>query len=492
MHALALYFHRSKPASGGLAKALHWQVTRAWLLILVCMFAPMTLHAGCLASATGTGAPLERLAYADPANAMPAIDREVSRLINSTVQPSEQDRVDLVHIYVLRGEALRQLTNYRDALASAQKAIENLSADDRSDLATRARSLEAQLKLETGIDSSGSALDVLVQAAKPGSVADACLRRDRAWATYSQSNTDSVIRSISDMQYAYQKLGEFGATSEQMIAAGRLSVLYAAVGQLDQAQILVQQSADYFVSEQAYVRAATAYDRMTSIFVAKNQIDAARGAVDKMQQYSLLSKDVVGQQYAWLYRCWLEAEFSTNDVAIPACAIAESVLQQDTEQDLGSAHQRYWIAKAQIQMRANQPKQVLQLLTSHQSEVMQALSVRQRLRYFALVAQAASAIGDWQRAANAQAERSQLLADNVSAEQRLQIAGFLAKQQSVRTAEELAQLQTKFQQQQVQLKTSHRWHVLALIAIAMLVLILIGMGTKLAKKNDAESQPGSQ
>jgi hypothetical protein len=462
VHALAPCFQQFSEI------ALRRMPILIWLAAACCLSG--IANAACLANAIGEFAPLEQLAFVQPNHALPKIDQQIAKVNGRTAKLNSTDRKDLAQLYALKAEALRQMSEEDAALQASHNGVNILGVEQSSDLAIRLRSMNAQLRVDSGSRDAMQEFDQLIASVKPGSVAEACLKRDRSWSEFDQDDPTSIPRAIEDMQYAYQQLGAFGARSEQMIAAGRLSRMYSAVGQYQRALTLVRESADYFVSEKAYVRATTAFDREYVIHYQMKNLTGALKAIGNLREAGVLGEDAFGLLVADCRECFVLARLGDLSLASAACKRASEVLGEDRGKYFDADYlQRVVLSDAVIHMRAERFSEALQLLSAMQKRVTHALNANELIEYYDLLSNASAHAGLHQQAWSALRERQVVSERAVQDAEQMKIAGFIAQLDVSEIKSANAKLQRQVQRLQARAVLDRR---LLIGAVGLLILVL--------------------
>jgi tetratricopeptide (TPR) repeat protein len=431
---------------------------------------PSIANTACLANATGEFAPLEQLAFAQPNHALPKIDQQIGKINARTAKLNSNDRRELAQLYALKAEALRQMSEGEAALQASHNGVNILGSEQSSDLAIRLRSMNAQLRVDSGSSDAMAEFDQLIATVKPGSVAEACLKRDRSWSEFDEDDASSIPRAIEDMQFAYQQLGVFGARSEQMIAAGRLSRMFNAVGQYQRALTLVRESADYFVSEKAYVRATTAFDREFVIHYQMKNLAGALEAIRKLREVGVLGEDAFGLLVADCRECFVLARLGDLSLATAACKRAREVLAQDRGKYFDADYlQRVELSDAVIDMRAERVAEALQLLSTMQKRAPNALNASELAEYYDLLSNASARAGLHQQALLALRERQLVSEQATQNAEKMRIAGFIAQLDVSEVKSTNAKLQRQVERLQARAVLDRR---LLVGAVGLLILVL--------------------
>ena len=295
-------------------------LARLAVLVIVGLSTPWArTWAACLGTGSGALAELETTAFRDPVAALADIDR------NLMARRAEWTPTQVATLDAIAGEAHRQLDHTLAALAAANDGLQLLHAPLTTPLAIRLRALHALM-----IDANGQTTEALGELTQAlAEVADqpralACLRKDRGFLLNTIGDTAGAF---NDLAAAYEYLKENGPIEEAMVAAGRLASVYRSAGALDDAAALVNETINYFTSVHAWVRVATARERLGLVLLAQHEIDKALVQFEQMRRVSLLTGDVGGAAYADLRLCQAHVEAHAFSAALGECQAAERVLK---------------------------------------------------------------------------------------------------------------------------------------------------------------------
>jgi len=291
------------------------------LALLVC--APAT-HAACVGTQGGDLAPLEELAFREPAAALKQLAQQISANPN---MPTTRRAA----LHAISADAARQMGFSRQTITEADAGLALLPAGDISDLAIRMRTVRALVSTNVGgIDAASVELTRLVDAIGDRPLALGCVLRDRGWLNFRDGNPD---QSLDDLLRGYALLREHGSREEAMVAAGRLSMAQFSVRDYPQALSLVDETIAFFREQNAQIRLATALDRRAHILMAADRLDEARMAADEALRIHEGIGDRVGTGLSLMRMCGVEIQRGSLKDAGEWCDRAEATLSKTSGMD---------------------------------------------------------------------------------------------------------------------------------------------------------------
>ena len=277
--------------------------------------------AACLGEAVVPLSRLEALAFRDPTLGLGEIGH-----LKSTSEFQGWSVEQRASLDAIAGEAYRQTGHAEAALTAANEGLLLLPPPHTVPIAIRLRALHA-LEID---ETAGTTLDAVAELTQaltevPNDArADACLRKDRGFLRNTLGDTEGAL---TDLTTAYQYLTEHGPVAEAMVAAGRLAPVYRHAHAYSEAASLVTHTIAYFENIQAWVRTATARERLGQILVDQHQYAAAMRQFTEMRRLSLLGGDAGGVGYADLNACQVHIELREFSVALPECQRSETELR---------------------------------------------------------------------------------------------------------------------------------------------------------------------
>jgi signal transduction histidine kinase len=231
-------------------------------------------------------------------------------------------RSDRATLRAIAGEAHRQLEHVTLALAAANDGLQIMASDRHAAVSIRLRLLRA-LMLDESNDSDAALreLDQLISEESKNPMAVACAQKDRGWIRDSKGDTGGALR---DLIAASHDLRVHGPEAEAMVAAGRLASVYSATRDYASAETLVTETIGYFAKIGAWVRVATARDRLGNIYLAQGRVESAVRQFAEVRRLSELTHDTGGVAFADLRLC--QAEIARRDftAAHSRCESAET------------------------------------------------------------------------------------------------------------------------------------------------------------------------
>jgi diguanylate cyclase (GGDEF)-like protein len=298
----------------------------AALLLLLAAAGSAPARAACIAAGTGDLAELERLGFSDPRL---AAQRAAALLAGPDATPRDGARRGT--LYAILAEANRQSGLNAEAIAAASRGLE--ATGDAA---------PAELKLRLGIvqalgwhaDHQGARglerLDGLLAGQPPGSLGDACIRKDRGWLRFSEGDTEGAMR---DLIPAYDQFRLLRLPEEQAVVAGRLAAVYVGAREFEQAVGLLDETIAYFNATQALARLPTAYDRLGRAFAGQGRFTDALDAFEKMRGVAERSGDVAALAYAGIRLCGVDIDAGAFAAAARHCDGARASLARAREVD---------------------------------------------------------------------------------------------------------------------------------------------------------------
>jgi diguanylate cyclase (GGDEF)-like protein len=282
------------------------------------------VHAACVGEQTGDLAPLEELAYRDPAVALP-------RLASTISTASDMPPTRRAALHAIAADAARQLGFSRQSITYADAGLALLPPGDMSDLAVRMRTVRALVSTNVGgIDAATVELTRIVESVRERPLALGCVLRDRGWLNFRDGNPD---QSLDDLLRAYALLRRHATREEAMVAAGRLSMAQFSVRDYPQALALVDETINFFRANKAQVRLATALDRRAQILKAAGRHEEASiAAIEALRIHESIG-DRVGTGLSLMRMCSVEIDRNALAQAASWCNRAEVALSQTSGMD---------------------------------------------------------------------------------------------------------------------------------------------------------------
>ncbi len=310
-------------------------------------------QAACLAEDRGAFAELESLAYRAPDSAMPQVMARLAGTPTAAIQQRAQ-------LSAIAADASRQLGLSRQALAYADAGLALLPSGDQSDLALRMRTLRALVSTNLGgIDAAITELTGIVERTDQRPLALGCILRDRGWLHFRQGD---AAPALGDLTRAYALLRQHSTPEEAMVAAGRLSMAHYAARNYAVALALVDESIEFFRTEGAGVRLATALDRRASILKSAGRLDEALAAANEALRVHTEIGDRVGTGLSQLRLCGVEIERREYDRANDWCDAAEATLERSQGMD-DNDHRTLAALRGRMAAAQQQPAQAIKQLT---------------------------------------------------------------------------------------------------------------------------------
>lgn len=281
-------------------------------------------QAACVGTQSGELAPLEELAFREPAVAL----ERVSQLMSADQDMPATRRAAL---HAITADAARQLGFSRQAITAADAGLALLPAGDLSDLAIRMRTVRALVSTNIGgIDAATVDLTRLIDALKDRPLALGCVLRDRGWLNFRDGNPD---QALDDLLRAYALLRQHASREEAMVAAGRLSMAQFSVRDYPQALALADETIAFFREQNARIRLATALDRRAAILMAADRLDEAKVAADEALRIHDATGDRVGTGLSQMRMCGVEIQRGALKEASAWCDRAERTLSKTSGMD---------------------------------------------------------------------------------------------------------------------------------------------------------------
>ena len=303
--------------------ALH-TAARTWvaaaLLIGLAALHCADSHAACIGEGVGSLQQLDQVAFKDAAHALPEIDRLLKA---PALAPLSKEQT--ATLYAIAGEAHRQLGHTLASMSAANAGLQLLGKTPYSPVGIRLRSLHALMLEEQG--DTTAAVEELTRtlANVPNQArATACLKKDRGFLRNTLGDSEGAL---SDLTAAYEYLNAMGPEGEAMVAAGRLARIYGAARAYDDAIALVNKTIRYFASIEAWVRLATAHERLGTIEFAQLRFAEALAQFAESRRLSVLVHDTGGIAYADLGSCKVHVETHELQLAAAECRTAEQALR---------------------------------------------------------------------------------------------------------------------------------------------------------------------
>jgi diguanylate cyclase (GGDEF)-like protein len=281
-------------------------------------------HAACVGTQTGDLAPMEELAFRDPATALPQLAAQIASAVD--MPPTRR-----AALHAIAADASRQLGFSRQTINHADAGLALLPAGDMSDLSIRMRNVRALVSTNVGgIDAATVELTRLVDAVRDRPLALGCVLRDRGWLNFRDGNPD---QALDDLLRAYALLRRHASREEAMVAAGRLSMAQFSVRDYPQALALVDETIAFFREQNAQIRLATALDRRAKILKAAGRLDEAMMAADEALKIHQTIGDRVGTGLSQMTLCSVLIERNSLKQAGEWCDRAEVTLSQTSGMD---------------------------------------------------------------------------------------------------------------------------------------------------------------
>ncbi len=293
------------------------------LLALASLFVPAA-YAACVGTQTGDLAPMEELAFRDPAAALP-------RLATMLASSADMPIAHRAALHAISAEAARQMGFSRQAITEADAGLALLPGGEMSDLAVRMRTVRAVVSTNVGgIDAATVELTRIAEAIRERPLAYGCVLRDRGWLNFRDGNPD---QALDDLLRSYSLLRRHASREEAMVAAGRLSMAQFSVRDYKQALDLVDETIAFFREQNAKIRLATALDRRANILKAAGRLDEALLAAEEALRIHDDIKDRVGTGLSQMRMCGVEIERNALPEAARWCDRAEETLSRTTGMD---------------------------------------------------------------------------------------------------------------------------------------------------------------
>jgi diguanylate cyclase (GGDEF)-like protein len=293
-------------------------------LLALVAFAPAT-HGACVGSQPGDLAPLEELAFRDPASALPQLATAIS-------SAGDMPATRRAALHAIAADASRQLGFSRQTITHTDAGLALLPAGDMSDLAVRMRTVRALVSTNVGgIDAAAVELTRLIDSlGNDRPLALGCLLRDRGWLNFRDGNPDQALEDLLD---GYKLLRQHAGREEAMVAAGRLSMAQFSVRDYLQALVLVDETIAFFREQRALIRLATALDRRAQILTAAGRLDEAMRAAEEALRIHEDIGDRVGTGLSQMRMCAVLIQRNSLKQADEWCDRAELTLSQTSGMD---------------------------------------------------------------------------------------------------------------------------------------------------------------
>ena len=306
-----------------------------WALLMVASAG----QAACLAPAQGEMQALDALTFRAPAEALvklKALADTTATATTTTTSKSTQSPAQRALWFVLASDATRQLGMTSASIEHADAGLAVLAPDTRSDLALRLRVARA-----SQLDSSAGAIEELTAVlAELGDrpLARGCVLTARGWR---QLDTDAIEAALRDLTEAVKLMTAWGERDDQMVAIGRLSVVYSRSGDHAAALRLVDESVDYFRATRAQVRLTTALSRRSDALMALKRLPQAEAALNEALNIGRQLGDVATEAAVLLRLCGVVGKQDrpgAEQEALGLCNEAERVLRASKMLDEESIH----------------------------------------------------------------------------------------------------------------------------------------------------------
>ncbi|MCU0758896.1 MAG: GGDEF domain-containing protein [Steroidobacteraceae bacterium] len=287
--------------------------------------APAAARAACIGAGGGDLAELERLGFNEPRVAA----RRAGELLGD--EAAVRDRLRRATLQAILAEAQRQGGRYPEAVAAATRGLAELGDAGPADLQLRlgiaqALAWHADHQTARGLER----LDTLLAAQPPGSLGEACVRKDRGWLRFSEGDTEGALR---DLIPAYEQLRTHRLPEEQAIVAGRLATVYVGAREFEQATDLLDETIAYFTETRAQARLPTAFDRLGRVYSAQGRWSDALDAFEKMRGAAERIGDGAAMAYARVRLCGVEIEEGAWEAAARHCTAAREAMARASAAD---------------------------------------------------------------------------------------------------------------------------------------------------------------
>ncbi len=318
-------------------------------------------------------------------------------------------------------------------------------------------------------------LDALLATQTPGSLGEACIRKERGWLRFSEDDTEGALR---DLIPAYEQMRLHHLPEEQAIVAGRLATVYVGAREFEQATDLIDETIAYFTATRAHARLPAAYDRLGKVHAAQGRWSNALDAFEKMRAAAERTGDEAAMAHARTRLCGVEIEEGAWAAAARNCAAARRALARvaDVDQEERSILVAY---QARLELVAGNAAAALEGFDRALGQDPAALSKPVRSQFHRWRADANAALGRYQ-AAHADLQeylyRIEAINELESARQIAMLRVRFATDREVRRNELLvrdnALKQERLARSQI---VSRLWTVLAVIAVVLLAVLAISL-----------------
>ncbi len=442
------------------------------LALLVAAGSHDAARAACIGAGDGDLAELERLGFSDPRVAASRASDWLAAA--GTAVPTAADSTRRGTLYAILAEANRQTGLNVEAIAAATHGLEKIGEAAPADLRLRLGIVQALGWHANHQSSRGlERLDALLAGQQPGTLGDACVRKDRGWLRFSEGDTEGALR---DLIPAYEQLRKRQLPEEQAIVAGRLAAVYVGAREFEQAVELLGETIAYFTETGAQSRLPTAYDRLGRAFAAQGRHADALEAFERMRAEAERSGDQAAMGYSRIRLCGVEIDASAFAAAARHCAAARSALAGVPEFD---REERSILAAydARIALAAGSRVEALAGLNRALESDPGALSRPMRSQFHRWRADANAALGRWEAAyADLQGylTRKREIDEVETARQISVLRVRFATDREVRRNELLVRDNTLSQERLAREQIVTRlWTAVALIAVALLAALAV-------------------
>ncbi len=448
--------------AGGLSRPL------AALLLLAAAGSAVPAQATCIGAGTGDLAELERLGFSEPRVAA----QRASQLL--ALPDAAGDGTRRGTLYAILAESSRQTGLNVEAIAAANRGLEAAGEAAPADLKLRlgivqALGWHADHQSARGLER----LDALLAGQRPGSLGDACIRKDRGWLRFSEGDTEGALR---DLMPAYERLRLLRLPEEQAIVAGRLAAVYVGAREFEQAVDLLDETIAYFTEARAHARLPTAYDRLGRAFAEQGRFPDALEAFEKMGGEAERIGDSAALAYSRTRLCGVEIDAGAFAAAARHCESARAGLARAGEVD---REERGILAayEARIELATGNEAAALAGLNRALETDPGAISRHMRSRFHRWRADAHAALGRWEAAYADMQEyltRSRSIDEVETARQIAVLRVRFATDREVRRNELLVRDNALKQERLARSQIVTRlWTAVALTAVALIVVLAV-------------------
>jgi diguanylate cyclase (GGDEF)-like protein len=451
-------------------------------LLLAAAGAVAPAGAACIAAGSGDLAELERLGFSEPRVAA----ARAGQLLASPGGSS--DPIRRATLFAILAEADRQAGLNVEAIAAAGRGLEAAGATAPAELSLRlgiaqALAWHADHQSARGLEH----LDALLSAQAPGSLADACIRKDRGWLRFSEGDTEGALR---DLIPAYEQLRLRRLPGEQAIVAGRLAAVYVGAREYEQAVELLDETIAYFTETGAQARLPTAYDRLGRAFAAQGRFADALDAFEKMRGAAERVGDTAAMAYSRVRLCGVEIDAGAFAAAARHCAAARTGLAGAGEVDREEASILEAYA-ARIDLADGDEGRALAGLNRALERDPGAISKPMRLQFHRWRADANAALGRWEAAyADMQdyLTRARSIEELETARQIAVLRVRFATDREVRRNELLVRDNALKQERLARSQIVTRlWTAVALIAMALIAVLAVTLRNNRRHRTDLQA-----